>query len=102
MTLSKEPFIKAAAFLRLLDEHGQLSLTNLAVGIVLVKIATAVELDFTAISALLTVLGTYTFKRYNYQRADKEIAQKDTNLEDRIKVLEEKIEEIKLIASLRK
>jgi len=102
MTLSKEPFIKAAAFLRLLDEHGQLSLTNLAVGIVLVKLANAVELDFTAIAALLTVLGTYTFKRYNYQKADKDVHTKDTKIEERILALEEKIEEIKLIASLRK
>jgi hypothetical protein len=102
MILNKSHFIKSAAFLRLLDEHGQLSLTNLAVGIVLVKIATAVELDFTAISALLTVLGTYTFKRYNYQKHEEKATKTDDDTEKRIKALEEKIEEIKLIASLRK
>lgn len=59
--------LKALDFIRLLDETGTLSLTNIAVIIVLWKVATASALDFMAVATLLTVLSTYSFKRF-YQR----------------------------------
>ena len=60
----KYKIIKGLAFLRLLDENAQLSLTNIAVIIVLFHMAFAPTLSLTEASTLLGVLGAYQFKRY--------------------------------------
>lgn len=52
------------AFFRLLDENAQLSLTNIAVIIVLVKVSLSPKIDAATISALLSVISAYQFKRY--------------------------------------
>lgn len=64
--------LKFLDFFRLLDEDGVLSLTNIAVIIVLVKLAIEPSLDYTAVGALLTVIGSYTFKRYTQRRKNAE------------------------------
>jgi hypothetical protein len=60
----KDKLIGILAFFRLLDENKQISLTNLAVIIVLIKMWDLKELDLTAASTLLGVIGAYQFKRY--------------------------------------
>lgn len=52
------------SFFRLIDENRQLSLTNIAVIIVLVKLALMKNIDLNSVSVLLTTLGAYNFKRY--------------------------------------
>lgn len=56
-------------FFRFLDENGTLSLSNIAVMVILVKLAIAPVLDFTEVAALLGVLSTYSFKRYTQRKA---------------------------------
>jgi hypothetical protein len=62
---------KIAAFLRLLDENAQLSLTNIAVMIILVKVALAPTLNFAEVATLLGVLSGYSFKRFVQRKTDK-------------------------------
>ena len=50
-------------FLRLLDDSGQVSLTNIAVYITLYKLATAPLTNYTDIAALIAAMGTYTVKK---------------------------------------
>lgn len=60
----KDKIIKTLAFFRLLDENAQLSLTNIAVIIVLVHMAFTPNLNLLEVSTLLGVIGAYQFKRY--------------------------------------
>ena len=55
-------------FVRLLDETGTLSLTNIAVILVLVKIAVNGNPSFAELGTLLTVLSSYTVKRYTQRK----------------------------------
>lgn len=56
--------IKILAFFRILDENKQLSLTNLAVILVLIKMTCCMTFTLESASILLTTLGAYNFKRY--------------------------------------
>ena len=102
----KARILKALDFLRLLDEAGCLSLTNIAVMVVLVKVAMSQFPSFAELAALLTVLSTYTFKRYTqrkhrYSKEPKiEIA---ANL-DRVKLdaMSNDLERLKLAAGFKK
>lgn len=67
-----DAILEAAAFVRLLDENKQLSLTNVAVIIVLCKIAFEPSLDYTAVAALLGVISSYSFKRYIQRKHKKD------------------------------
>ena len=49
---------------RVLDEKGKVSLTNLAVWVVVVRLATAPALDYAAVAALMASLASYQGKRY--------------------------------------
>ncbi len=50
-------------FINLLDSSGNLSISNIAVIIALVKMATAAQLSGTDVAGLLAVLGNYAHKR---------------------------------------
>ena len=56
--------VTVLAFFRFLDENKQLSLTNIAVMIVLVKMACCMSFTLESASVLLTTLGAYNFKKY--------------------------------------
>lgn len=64
----KAKLLKALDFVRLLDETGNLSLTNIAVMVVLVKVAMSSFVSPAELGALLTVISSYSFKRYNQRR----------------------------------
>ena len=51
-------------FLNLLDNGGNLSLTNIAVIICLVKLAMSAQLSSTDVAALLAAIANYCHKRY--------------------------------------
>jgi len=55
---------KYLSFFRFLDENGQLSLTNMAVMIVLWKMICCIQFDLSSAAVLLTTLSAYNFKRY--------------------------------------
>lgn len=56
--------MKVLRFLRLVDDDGVLSLTNIAVMVILVKMAGVQVHSLTDITALITVLLSYQGKRY--------------------------------------
>lgn len=49
---------------RFLDEDGNVSLTNIAVYVVVIRLATAPALDYAAVAALMASLTSYQTKRY--------------------------------------
>lgn len=61
---------KALAFLRLLDENGHLSITNLFAIVTLYKYAILDGVTVMEMVALLPIIGAYQFKRYT-QRCNK-------------------------------
>ena len=60
----KNKVLKTLAFFRLLDEAGQLSITNIAVILVLIKLGLTKTVDLGSAATLLTVISSYHFKRY--------------------------------------
>lgn len=59
-----ETVIKIAQFLRVVDENKQLSITNIALIIVLAKLAVAPVVSITELGVLLISLGNYSHKRH--------------------------------------
>lgn len=65
-----EKFKELLGFLRIINGDGAISLTNIAVGVIIVKLALAPALDFGACATLLTVLMGYNFKRWHVSKKD--------------------------------
>jgi hypothetical protein len=55
--------LKIGQFLRILDDSGQISLTNITVYITMYKLATSPVTNYTDIAALVAALSTYTVKK---------------------------------------
>lgn len=55
--------IKIGQFTRLLDDNGQISLTNITVYIAMYKLLTSPVTNYTDIAALVAALSTYTAKK---------------------------------------
>jgi hypothetical protein len=55
---------RVLSFLNLLDNGGNLSITNIAVYIALFKLASSAQLSGCDVAGLLGVLGNYCHKRY--------------------------------------
>ena len=58
-----EKINKVLTFLNLVDTNGNLSITNLAVVITLIKLATSPSANITEAGTLLIALGNYALKR---------------------------------------
>lgn len=71
--------IKFANFCRLLDENGLLSLTNIAVILILIKIALSKSCDIGSMAMLLTALSGYNLKRYMKTKEPKRLPEDDIN-----------------------
>lgn len=83
-------------FFRLIDEHGLLSLTNVAVFIILVKLCLEPTIDLAGAAALLTVLGGYHFKSWHNARKPK-----PSDLDkDQLAVLQAEVSKIKLVVGM--
>lgn len=85
----KQRLIQILAFLRLLDENAQLSLTNIAVIVILAKMAIEPTLDYAAVAATLGVIGTYGFKRYTQRKSKPLQSAKDEEFQDVQKTISE-------------
>lgn len=55
--------LRSLIFIRLVNGDNNLSLSNISVMIILIKLALATQLDFAQVAALLTVIGGYNWKR---------------------------------------
>lgn len=60
--------IKTLDWLRLTDETGALSLTNIAMVVVLTKFAVNPACDMTSAVSLITVMAGYSFKRFTQRK----------------------------------
>ena len=60
----KDAIDKALKYLRINDEKGILSLTNIAMILVIYKIAMTPTVSFQDITALFTVIASYQVKRF--------------------------------------
>jgi len=85
-------------FFRLIDENGLLSLTNIAVIVVIAKLSMAQQLDFSAVAALLTAIGGYSFKRF----VNKDKPTQAKLDEKRIQEIEEKVGQMQLVLGFKK
>lgn len=94
----KDKAKRALAFLRLLDENGQLSITNISVMVVIIKVAVSPELDLPGIAALLTVISGYNFKRYT-QKPKESVALED-DVDARLTAIEESVTSLVMRAGL--
>lgn len=65
-----EKLKQALSFLNVLDSEGKLSITNIAVIIVLVKLAIAPTVSITEAGTLLVALSNYAYKRFTNQKTD--------------------------------
>lgn len=61
----KQFFLKTLTFLRVVDPHDQLlSITNLAMLVVLYKLIVAPTTNIVDLGSLLVAFGNYSFKKY--------------------------------------
>lgn len=79
---------KFLGFLRLLDENAQLSITNIAVIIVMTKVAMTPLLNFAQVATLLGVISTYSFKRFVQRKAPKK---------EKVSIVEKLMEDLTLV-----
>ena len=94
---------KLLKFLQLVDREGNLSITNIATIVVITKIALTATFDWGVISALLVTLLNYGHKRYEANKASKDvrpaaIAVDLKPLQDSINELADNIQEVKKVA----
>jgi len=96
----KRRLLKILDFVRLLDENGTLSLTNIAVIVVLVKLALDPALNYQAVAALLGVIGSYSFKRWTQrtERTSAIIPVSGADLEKVIEEIQDKVSKMELRA----
>ena len=81
---------KVLKFLNLIDQQGRLSITNVAVIILLAKIAIAPSIDWAVISGLLVTMINYSHKRYESNKVIPANVDSD--------VLKQTIEEVRKVA----
>lgn len=60
--------IRLLAFVRLLDENGDLSITNIFAMLMIYKVWSKDNLDINEIVAILSVISAYQFKRYTQRK----------------------------------
>lgn len=60
----KHYLLKSGKFLRLIDENNEISLTNVAFMVIILKVALVQDTSMTDIAALLTVILNYSYKKH--------------------------------------
>ena len=100
-------FMKVGKFLRLIDENNQMSITNIAVMVVIYKVGTAHQVDLYDAGIILIALLNYSYKRYMKLKEVKEIKHIEdeggdlTNqIKDEIKGLKDKVSSLQVAIGL--
>lgn len=93
----KSQVAKVLSFLRLTNGDGKLSLTNIAVVVVLIKVAFASEPSIAQMATLLTVISAYNFKRWHASRSVKaDLADVQQTLSEELSTLRSDIDKLKV------
>lgn len=105
--LMLDTFFKVGRFTRLIDEQNQLSITNIAVLVVLFKVGTAQEVDIHDAGLILIALLNYGYKRYmttkelkEKQAAGTEKSEIMKKFEDEFKGLKDKVSSLQVAVGL--
>lgn len=80
------------SFFNLLDTEGKLSISNVAVVVVLVKLAIAPAASLTEAGSLLVVLANYAHKRYTKQTAIDNVPVEADPLKPQVDEMQSKLE----------
>lgn len=90
----KKFLIKSLSFLRVIDSNKQLSITNIAVIAVLIKLILAPALSITAAGTLLVTLISYSHKRHTLSKQTPESPV--VQLEEEVKQMKSKLTALEL------
>ena len=83
---------KILEFLNLLDRNNKLSISNIAVYAILIKLLLSPELGSFDAAAFLTVIANYSAKRYtNYKSTEKISSEASKTIDKKLSELDEKI-----------
>ena len=93
--------LKTLNFVKLLDETGSLSLSNVAMMVVLIKLALAPEMSLAEAAILLPVIGNYAFKGYHLRHARATNLKVTESAAEALMVLASDVEKLKLASGLR-
>lgn len=88
-------FMKVGKFLRLIDENNQMSITNIAVLVVIYKVGTAQNVDLYDAGIILIALLNYSYKRYIKFKEVKEIKPSSSVEDDIVEQVKEEIKGLK-------
>lgn len=95
-------FSKILKFLNLTDFRGNLSITNIAVIIMVTKLAFLQSFSLTEVSAFLIAMLSYSHKRYESARAENKVNRTSTELFKKVEELQNKVSAIDLKTGLRR
>ena len=93
----KKKLIDALVFFRLVNGDGCISLSNIAVIVILAKMSTMPGVDLSAAAALLTALAAYNFKRYTVAKVKKVVASAP-DLSGDLAEIKSELNKLKLVA----
>jgi len=83
-------------FFRLIDETGSLSLSNIAMMVVITRIATTQNFSLAEAALLLPVIGAYSYKRFQQRRQRYGKEKSDASLATTLSTMGEEIARLKL------
>lgn len=94
---------KCLTFLNLIDKERRLSLTNVAVVIITVKLAFLSSFTLTEVGAFMVAILNYGYKRRENNRLEKSHTQQGTKaIEDKIVDIESKLSALSIQAGIRR
>jgi hypothetical protein len=91
--------IQALKWLNLVDFEGRLSITNVAVYIALIKLATAPAINITEAGILLVALVNYSYKKHLISKQETQLASEDTDISKTIADVKSEIAQVKSTTS---
>lgn len=99
----KTYLFKAADFFRLIDETNKISITNIAVWVVLVKIATTQDFNLVDAGALFVTLLNYSGKKLLKKMKEPSEKKEDVSkFEEKLKELQDKLNSIMVTSGIKR
>lgn len=93
--------LRTLNFLKLIDENASLSLSNVAMMVVLVKLALAPTVSLAEAAILLPVIGNYAFKGYHLRRSTPKVVVAPNLDAVKLETLTSEVEKLKLAFGMR-